>query len=60
MLGRVPGKNEAKNLLAAARGAGGLHALRRLLARAWVLAQAAGSERIGAADLAAAAEGGAT
>ncbi len=56
VLGRAPAKAERKHLIAAARGAGGLHALRRLFARAWVLARAAGHERIAAGDLAAAAE----
>ena len=58
VLGRRPGAGEAKRLVAAARGAGGLHALRRLLARAWLLARAEGRERIGDGDLQVAAEEG--
>ena len=56
MLGRAPTKADEKSLVAAARGPGGLHALRRLLGRAWVLARAAQRERIAPDDLAAAAE----
>ncbi len=56
VLGRAPAKGERKHLMAAARGAGGLHALRRVFARAWVLARAAGHEHIVADDLAAATE----
>ena len=55
VLGRAPAKGELKQLHAAARGAGGLHALRRLLARAWVIARA-GGRAIGADDIAAATE----
>ena len=55
-LGRKPSASELKVLAAAARGPGGLHALRRLLARAWMLATADGRESIEAADVAIAAE----
>ena len=58
VLGRRPGHRETKLLVAAARGAGGLHALRRLLARAWLLARGDGREEISAEDLRAAAEEG--
>ena len=51
ILGRRPGAGESKSLIAAARSAGGLHALRRLMARAWVSCQAAGRDRIEAGDL---------
>lgn len=56
VLGRSPTKGERKHLAAAAHAAGGLHALRRLFARAWLLARAAGREDIQADDLAAATE----
>ena len=59
VLGRAPNKGERKTIAKAAAGAGGLHALRRLFGRAWVLARAAGRDRITADDLAAAAEEGA-
>ena len=55
ILGRRPNKSETNHLIAAARGAGGLHALRRLLARAWVAAHGSGRERIADDDLAQAA-----
>lgn len=58
-LGRRPAADEMKILTAAARGPGGLHALRRLMARAWMLARAEQRERIAVSDLAAAAEEGA-
>ncbi len=58
VLGRQPGGPERKPLLAAARGPGGLHALRRLLGRGWMIARAEGRERIGAEDIVAAAEDG--
>lgn len=58
-LARRPDKGELKALTAAARDAGGLHGLRRLLARAWMVAHADGRDRIEAADIAAAAEGAA-
>lgn len=57
ILDRAPGQAERRLVLAAARGPGGLHALRRLLARAWVVARAAEREHITGDDLAAAAEG---
>ncbi len=59
VLGRRPEGAEAKRLVAATRGAGGLHALRRLLARAWIFARAARRDHITAADLQAAADEGA-
>ena len=55
-LGREPTKKELKILLATARGPGGLHALRRLLARAWMAAQGENRTGIGAADIAIAAD----
>ena len=58
-LGRVPARPERKLLLAAARGPGGLHALRRLLARAWLIARAEGRDAVEAGDIAGAAEEGA-
>lgn len=48
---------ERRLVAGAARGPGGLHALRRLLARAWVVARAGERDRITGDDLAAAAEG---
>lgn len=56
-LGRRPGKAEVKALVAAARGKGGLHTLRRVLTEAWKLAQAEGREGIDAESLAVATEG---
>ncbi|MDE0203326.1 MAG: AAA family ATPase [Rhodospirillaceae bacterium] len=56
VLERSPGKAELKTLNAVGRGPGGLHALRRLLGRAWMVAQAAGREKIEASDIAAAAD----
>lgn len=56
VLSRAPTKGERKHLLAAANGAGGLHALRRLFARAWVLARAGGHKHIQADDIGAATE----
>ena len=58
-LGRRPAKGELKALTGTARDAGGLHGLRRLLARAWMVAHADGRDRIEAADIAAAVEGAA-
>ena len=55
ILGREPAKGELKRLKAAALGAGGLHAQRRLLAHAWTIARA-GGRTIAAEDIAAAAE----
>ena len=57
-LGRRPEKAELKILTAAANGPGGLHALRRLLGRAFMLARAEGRERIQPADIAMAADEG--
>ena len=57
VVGRALDGPDARRVLAAARAPGGLHALRRVLARAWVLAQAAGRTRIAGEDLATAAEG---
>ena len=56
-LGRRPGKAEVKALVAAARGKGGLHTLRRVLTEAWKLAQAEGRKGIDAESLAVATEG---
>ena len=56
VLGRTPGSKELRLLIAAARGPGGYHALRRFLARAWMIARAEGSDEIRAGDLAAAQE----
>ncbi len=55
VLGRRPDRAEMKTLMAAARGPGGLHALRRLLMRAWMIARAEGIGEIGPEDIAAAA-----
>ena len=49
MLGRRPSRIELRTLNAVGRGPGGLHAMRRLLGRAWMLAQAAGRDAIEAA-----------
>ncbi len=54
-LGRRPSASEMKHLSAAATGPGGLHALRRLLARAWMTARGAGRATITEHDLEAAA-----
>lgn len=58
VLGRKPAPSEAKLLVAAARGGGGMHALRRLLVRAWVSARGQKRDAITAHDLAVAAEEG--
>ena len=58
VLGRRPSKTERKTLNAVGRGSGGLHAMRRLLARAWMVAQAAGRDEIEAGDITAAADEG--
>ena len=58
VLGRKPTKAELKTLNAVGRGPGGLHAMRRLLGRAWMVAQAAGRDAIEAADISAAADEG--
>ena len=46
LLGRRPSKAELKTLNAVGKGPGGLHAMRRLLGRAWMVAQAAGRDAI--------------
>ncbi|WP_170563094.1 AAA family ATPase [Ruegeria atlantica] len=56
VLGRVPDREESRITRAAATGPGGLHALRRLLARAWMIAHADGREIVTGADIAAAGE----
>lgn len=58
VLGRQPSKAELRTLNAVGRGPGGLHALRRLLGRAWMVAQSAGRHAIEAGDIAAAAAEG--
>ena len=58
VLGRRPTKAELKTLNAVGKGPGGLHAMRRLLGRAWMVAQAAGRDAIEAADITAAADEG--
>ena len=55
-LGRRPTVKEAKTLAASARGSGGLHALHRLLTRAWVSCRAESRDRIEAEDIRAAAD----
>ena len=55
-LGRPPTAKEIKMLLATARGPGGLHALRRLLARAWMAAEGDGRSTIETANIALAAD----
>ena len=55
MLGRKPIKSETRAGTDAVAGPGGLHALRRLLARAFLLAHAEGREAIAADDIQAAA-----
>ena len=57
-LGRRPIKAELKILVAAARGPGGLHALRRLLGRAWMVAHREGRAAIEPADILEAADEG--
>ena len=59
VLGRAPAATERKLLIRAAAGAGGYHALRRLMMRAFVIARAQRREAIEASDIAAAAEDGA-
>ena len=56
VLGRRPTKAELKSLNAVGKGPGGLHAMRRLLGRAWMVAQAAGRDAIEAGDITAAAD----
>ena len=55
MLGREPIKSETRAGTDAVAGPGGMHALRRLLARAFLLAHAEGREAIAADDILAAA-----
>ena len=54
-LGRAPKAREMKHLTAAATGPGGLHELRRLMARAWMTARGAGRAAITEHDIEAAA-----
>lgn len=56
VLGREPGPKELRLLTAAAHGPGGFHALRRCLARAWMIAKARDADEIGTDDLALAQE----
>ena len=56
VLGRRLSKAELKTLNAAGKGSGGPHAMRRLLGRAWMVAQAAGRDAIEASDITAAAD----
>ena len=58
VLGRQPSRAELRTLNAVGRGPGDLHAMRRLLGRAWMVAQAAGRDAIEPADIAAAADEG--
>lgn len=58
VLGRAPKKAELAAAVAAARRPGGLHALRRLLERAWLASRVEGRDTIVADDLEAAAEAG--
>lgn len=58
VLGRKPSRAELRTLNAVGRGPGGLHALRRLLGRAWMVAQSAGRDEIEAGDIAAATDEG--
>lgn len=54
VLGRRASAREVKTALAVARGPGGLHALRRMLERAWMAARVVDRERIEIDDLEAA------
>lgn len=56
IMGRDPDPAEARGLIEYAHRAGGLHALRRVLTRAWILARSRRRDGIAAADLTAAAE----
>ena len=56
VLGCRPRKTELKTLNTVGKGPGGLHAMRRLLGRAWMVAQAAGRDAIEASDITAAAD----
>jgi len=55
LMGRALSRRERKVIVTCARGAGGLHALRRLLVRAWIFARGETREAISASDLAMAA-----
>ena len=57
-LGRRPTKTELKTLTTVGKGPGGLHAMRRLLGRARMVAQATGQDAIEAGDITAAADEG--
>ncbi len=59
VLGRAPERAEREAALAAATGPGGMHALRRLLARAFMIARADGRDAIAPCDMTGAAAGGA-
>ena len=54
VLKRAPSRGEVKTLNAVARGAGGLHALRRVLGGAYMIARSDGRQAIEAADIEAA------
>ena len=56
VLGLRPSRAELKTLNTVGRGPGGLHAMRRLLGRAWMVTQAAGRDAIEAHDITAAAD----
>ena len=58
VLGRAPSGRETRHLSEAAAGPGGLHALRRLLARAWMIARAEARGTITEPDIEAAAGDG--
>ena len=58
VLRRKPSRADLRTLNAIGRGPGGLHALRRLLGRAWMVAQSAGRDEIEAGDIAAATDEG--
>lgn len=53
-----PSRAELRTLNAVGRGPGGLHALRRLLGRAWMVAQPVGRNESEAGDIAAATDEG--
>lgn len=57
-LGRRPTKAELKIMAAAANAPGGLHGLRRLLGRAWMVAHREGRDEIRPADIAEASDEG--
>lgn len=58
VLGRRPNTMELKTLNAVGRVSGGLHAMRRLLDRAWMVAQRSGRDAIEAGDTTAAVDEG--